>query len=299
MIVKEQVAAWRAKPTAVLERDSQGRALRTRTGKDRQPFLAEMAATAPDPADLRSSHLRAPVATPVFGRRSVVHRVGQPAYRAFDRPQPHCQRGAPSAIVVSLHRVVVGAAVGIGVGSLLGLAAGLTKLGEDLVDSTMQMLRTVPFVGLIPLLIVWFGIGETPKYAIIALGTAFPVYLNVFAGIRNVDASLLECAETLGVSRLGLVRHVVLPAALPNAFVGLRYALGIAWIALIFAEQVNASSGIGYLMNNAEQYDQTNSSSFVLRCTPCWACASICWSAFSSATCSPGAPPSVADEFSC
>ena len=125
-------------------------------------------------------------------------------------------------------------------------------------DSTIQMLRTVPFVGLIPLLIVWFGIGETPKYAIIGLGTAFPMYLNVFAGIRAVEANLLESTESLGVSRLGIVRHVVLPAALPNAFVGLRYALGIAWIALIFAEQVNASSGIGYLMNNAEQYDQTN-----------------------------------------
>jgi sulfonate transport system permease protein len=164
----------------------------------------------------------------------------------------------PTALVVSLHRVAVGAAVGIAAGTLLGLVAGLTKLGEDLVDSTMQMLRTVPFVGLIPLLIVWFGIGETPKYAIIALGTAFPMYLNVFAGIRTVDANLLESTESLGVSRLGIVRHVVLPAALPNAFVGLRYALGIAWIALIFAEQVNASSGIGYLMNNAEQYDQTN-----------------------------------------
>jgi len=164
----------------------------------------------------------------------------------------------PSAMVVSLHRVAVGAAVGIATGTVLGVISGLTKLGEDLVDSTMQMLRTVPFVGLVPLLIVWFGIGETPKYAIIALGSAFPVYLNVFSGIRGVDASLVECTETLGVPRLGIVRHVVLPAALPNAFVGLRYALGISWIALIFAEQVNATSGIGYLMNNAEQYDQTN-----------------------------------------
>lgn len=162
------------------------------------------------------------------------------------------------AVWASLDRVLIGAALGISVGACLGIVAGLTKLGEDLVDSTMQMLRTVPFVGLIPLFIVWFGIGETPKYALVALGTAFPVYLNVYAGIRDVDTGLVECAETLGVSRSLLVRHVVLPAALPNAFVGLRYALGIAWIALIFAEQVNASSGIGYLMNNAEQYDQTN-----------------------------------------
>ena len=154
--------------------------------------------------------------------------------------------------------MLIGASIGITVGACLGTIAGLTKLGEDLVDSTMQMLRTVPFVGLNPRFIVWFGIGETPKYALVALGTVFPVYLNVYAGIRGVDTGLVECAETLGVSRPTLVRHVVLPAALPNAFVGLRYALGIAWIALIFAEQVNASSGIGYLMNNAEQYDQTN-----------------------------------------
>lgn len=162
------------------------------------------------------------------------------------------------SVLASLGRVVVGALIGISAGLALGLAAGLYRLGEDLVDSTVQMLRTVPFVGLIPLLIAWFGIGDAPKYALIALGTAYPVYLNVYAGIRHVDAGLVECAETLGANRRTLVRHVVLPSALPNLFVGLRHSLGIAWIALIFAEQVNTSRGLGWMMKNAQTYGQTD-----------------------------------------
>ncbi|CAM5254615.1 hypothetical protein SALBM135S_01530 [Streptomyces alboniger] len=131
-------------------------------------------------------------------------------------------------------------------------------LSEDLVDTSVQMLRTVPFVGLIPLFIIWFGIGETPKIAIIALGVSFPLYLNVYAGIRGVDAQLIEAGESLGLSRWGLVRHVVLPGALPGAMTGLRYSLGVAWLALVFAEQVNADSGIGFLMVQARDFLRTD-----------------------------------------
>jgi sulfonate transport system permease protein len=119
------------------------------------------------------------------------------------------------------------------------------------------MLRTLPHVALIPLLIIWLGIGEAPKIALIALATAFPLYLNVYAGIRNVDVTLVEAGQTLGLSRAAMIRHVILPAALPNALVGLRYSLAVAWLALVFGEQVNATAGIGYLMSNAREFFQT------------------------------------------
>ncbi len=162
------------------------------------------------------------------------------------------------ALVVSLQRVVLGLLIGGTIGISLAVIAGLFRLGEDLVDAPVQMLRTVPFVGLIPLLIIWFGIGETPKIALVCLGVGFPLYLNVYAGIRNVDGTLVEAARTLGLSRLGLIRHVVLPGALPSALVGLRYSLGIAWLALVFAEQINATAGLGYLMNQAREYFLTD-----------------------------------------
>ncbi|MEU6573475.1 ABC transporter permease [Streptomyces sp. NPDC046805] len=164
----------------------------------------------------------------------------------------------PSAMGTSLQRVAVGLLLGTLVGTGLALVSGLFRIGEDLVDAPVQMLRTVPFVGLIPLFIIWFGIGEAPKVAIITLGVTFPLYLNVYAGIRGVDAQLIEAGESLGLSRWGLVRHVVLPGALPGALTGLRYSLGIAWLALVFAEQVNADSGIGFLMVQARDFLRTD-----------------------------------------
>lgn len=163
-----------------------------------------------------------------------------------------------SAMGVSLQRVAVGLLLGTVVGTSLALISGLFRVGEDLVDASVQMLRTVPFVGLIPLFIIWFGIGEAPKVAIITLGVSFPLYLNVYAGIRGVDSQLIEAGESLGLSRWGLVRHVILPGALPGAMTGLRYSLGIAWLALVFAEQINADSGIGFLMVQARDFLRTD-----------------------------------------
>ncbi|MEU6674485.1 ABC transporter permease [Streptomyces sp. NPDC046853] len=163
-----------------------------------------------------------------------------------------------SAMGVSLQRVAVGMLLGTLVGTSLALVSGLFRVGEDLVDASVQMLRTVPFVGLIPLFIIWFGIGEAPKVAIITLGVSFPLYLNVYAGIRGVDSQLIEAGESLGLSRWGLVRHVILPGALPGAMTGLRYSLGIAWLALVFAEQINADSGIGFLMVQARDFLRTD-----------------------------------------
>lgn len=162
------------------------------------------------------------------------------------------------AMWVSLSRALTGLAIGGTIGVTLAVFSGLFRLGEDLVDATMQMMRTVPNVALIPLLIIWFGIGEAPKIALIALATTFPLYLNVYAGIRNVDQSLIEVGRTLGLSRLAMIVNVVLPGALPSALVGLRYSLGIAWLALVFGEQINATAGIGYLMANAREFFQTD-----------------------------------------
>ncbi|MFG2727147.1 ABC transporter permease [Streptomyces canus] len=163
-----------------------------------------------------------------------------------------------SAMTTSLQRVAGGLLLGALIGTGLALVSGLFRIGEDIVDAPVQMLRTVPFVGLIPLFIIWFGIGEAPKIAIITLGVTFPLYLNVYAGIRGVDAQLIEAGESLGLSRWGLVRHVILPGALPGAMTGLRYSLGISWLALVFAEQVNADSGIGFLMVQARDFLRTD-----------------------------------------
>ncbi|WP_411118700.1 ABC transporter permease [Streptomyces sp. 058-1L] len=164
----------------------------------------------------------------------------------------------PAAMGVSLQRVAVGLVLGGVVGTALALVSGLSRLGEDLVDATVQMLRTVPWVGLIPLFIIWLGIGEAPKVALIALGVAFHLYLNVYAGIRGVDAQLIQAGESLGLNRWGLVRHVVLPGALPGAMTGLRYSLATAWLALVFGESINADAGIGFLMNQAREFFRTD-----------------------------------------
>ncbi|MFJ7414975.1 ABC transporter permease [Streptomyces sp. NPDC098077] len=164
----------------------------------------------------------------------------------------------PAAMGVSLQRVLLGLLLGGVVGTALALVSGLSRLGEDLVDATVQMLRTVPWVGLIPLFIIWLGIGEAPKVALIALGVAFHLYLNVYAGIRGVDAQLIEAGQSLGLGRWGLVRHVVLPGALPGAMTGLRYSLATAWLALVFGESINADAGIGFLMNQAREFFRTD-----------------------------------------
>ena len=169
-----------------------------------------------------------------------------------------CSGELPWNLLVSLARVVVGVAIGVTLGAALALVAGLSRLGEDAVDATLQMLRTLPFLALVPLFILWFGIGEVPKVALVALGALFPVYLNLFAGIRGVDPKLAEAGRVFGLDRRGLVRHVILPGALPSALIGLRYALGVAWLSLVVAEQVNAQSGIGYLINDARDFLRTD-----------------------------------------
>ncbi|GAA1094464.1 MULTISPECIES: ABC transporter permease [Streptomyces violaceusniger group] len=164
----------------------------------------------------------------------------------------------PHAMLVSVQRVLIGLALGGVIGISLALVSGLSRLGEDLVDASVQMLRSIPWVGMIPLFIIWMGIGEAPKIALIALGVTFHLYLNVYAGIRGVDAQLIEAGNSLGLGRWGLIRHVVLPGALPGAMTGLRYSLATAWLALVFGETINADDGIGFLLNRAREFFQTD-----------------------------------------
>jgi len=164
----------------------------------------------------------------------------------------------PSAIATSLRRVLLGLTFGLASGTVLALLASLSRIGEDILDAPLQMLRTVPFVGLVPLLIVWLGVGESPKVVLISLGVTFPIYLNLTAGVRNVDPALVEAGRSLGLSKAKLIGHVILPGALPSALVGLRIGLGVSWLALIFAEQISAVNGLGYLMSTAQQLLQTD-----------------------------------------
>lgn len=161
-------------------------------------------------------------------------------------------------LLVSLGRVGAGLAIGVSVGTVCALIAGLSRLGEDALDALLQMLRTLPHLALVPLFILWFGIGETPKIALVALGTAFPIYLNLFAGIRSVDAKVVEAVSTLGLTRWELIAQVILPGALPAFLTGLRYALGVGWLSLVVGEQINASSGIGYLAMTAREFLRTD-----------------------------------------
>lgn len=161
-------------------------------------------------------------------------------------------------LLVSLGRVAFGLGIAVAAGTVAALVAGLSRLGEDALDAPLQMLRTLPHLALVPLFILWFGIGETPKIALVALGGVFPIYLNLYAGIRGVDPKLVEAARTLGLSRLALIRHVILPGALPSFLVGLRYAVGVGWLSLVVGEQINADSGIGYMMMNAREFLRTD-----------------------------------------
>jgi sulfonate transport system permease protein len=161
-------------------------------------------------------------------------------------------------LLVSMGRAAKGLAIAIVLGGGLALISGLSRAGEYIIDAPMQMLRTLPVLALIPLFIIWFGIGEAPKVALVAVAAAFPIYLTLYAGIRGVDAKLVEVARVLGLSRAELTWHVVLPGALPTALVGLRYALGLSWLILVAAEQINASSGIGFLMNDARDFMRTD-----------------------------------------
>lgn len=164
----------------------------------------------------------------------------------------------PHHLLISLGRAARGLGLAILIGGSLALLSGLSRRAEYLIDAPIQMLRTLPVVALVPLFIIWLGIGESIKVALVTVAAAFPIYLSLFAGIRGADAKLVELARVLELSRWQLIRHVILPGALPMALVGLRYALGVSLVILVVAEQVNASSGIGYLISDARDFMRTD-----------------------------------------
>ncbi len=163
----------------------------------------------------------------------------------------------PDDILTSLQRAATGFAIGLTVGILLALVSGLTRTGEALIDGTVNLNRAIPTLGLIPLFILWLGIGETFKIAIIAIVVYIPIYLNAHAALSGIDSRFVELAEVQGLSKLQFIRQVVIPGALPGFFVGLRLAVVGSWLSLIVIEQINATSGLGYMMYRAQNYGQT------------------------------------------
>lgn len=160
----------------------------------------------------------------------------------------------PRDIWISFCRAMAGFTIGGSIGFVLGLANGLSRRSERIFDGTLQMIRNIPHLALIPLVILWFGIDEEAKIFLVALGVFFPIYVNTQHGVRTVDAQLIEMGRAYGMSSMTLFRRVILPGALPSIFVGLRYALGIMWLTLIVAETIAASSGIGYMAMQAREF---------------------------------------------
>jgi sulfonate transport system permease protein len=160
--------------------------------------------------------------------------------------------------VASAKRAVSGLLIGGSIGFALALFTGLSPLAQRLLDSSIQMVRNVPLLALIPLVILWFGIGEEGKVFLVALAVFFPIYLNTFHGLRSVDKDLIEMGKVYGLGRVALFREVILPGALPSILVGLRMSLGFMWLFLVVAETISSSEGIGYMTMNAREFLQTD-----------------------------------------
>ncbi len=161
-------------------------------------------------------------------------------------------------ISVSAGRAFIGLAIGGGLGFLLGIINGAFSFADRALDTSVQMARTIPNLAMLPLVILWFGIGEETKVILVALGTFFPIYLNTYHGIRNADNGLKEMGRVYGLNHWGLFRHVIFPGALPSILVGLRFALGTMWLTLIAAESLAADSGIGYMTTTAREFMRTD-----------------------------------------
>jgi sulfonate transport system permease protein len=159
---------------------------------------------------------------------------------------------------ISLQRAGLGLLIGGGLGVLLGLTNGTFRWAETFLDTPVQMVRNLPHLALIPLSILWFGLGDASKVFLVALGSLFPLYANTFHGVRSVDAGLVEMGRLFGMSRATLFREVIVPGALPSILVGLRFALGLMWLSLIVGETIGCDTGIGYLAMNAREFMQTD-----------------------------------------
>ncbi|WP_249137087.1 ABC transporter permease subunit [Bradyrhizobium tropiciagri] len=159
---------------------------------------------------------------------------------------------------VSLLRAMSGFAIGGSIGFSLGILVGFSRIAEAAIDRSIQMIRAIPFLAALPLVIVWFGVGEAQKIFLVALGVAFPIYINTTLGIRQVDPKLVELGRVQGLGTVELIRRVILPGALPSILTGVRYALATAWLALVVAETIGAQSGIGFLAMDAREFLRTD-----------------------------------------
>lgn len=156
-------------------------------------------------------------------------------------------------ICISLYRATSGLLIGGGIGFILGFANGVSRLSRAAFDSTIQMVRNIPHLALIPVVILVLGINEGAKISLVAVGCMFPVYVNTFHGITSVDPNLIEMGKSYGLNKRQMFTKIIFPGALPTILMGLRYALGVMWTTLIVAETVSADSGIGYMSTNAQQ----------------------------------------------
>ncbi|MEA2210681.1 MAG: sulfonate transport system permease protein [Solirubrobacteraceae bacterium] len=172
------------------------------------------------------------------------------------------QVGAPSTLGedlrISLTRAALGLVLGVSIASVAATVAGLSRIGELMFNGPVNILNTIPFLALLPVMIMWFGIGEVSKVLLISLGAGIPMYLNLFAGIRNVDAGVVEMARAAGAGRGRMIGRVILPGALPGALVGLRFSLAYSVLGLVVAEQINANSGIGFMITQAQTYQRVD-----------------------------------------
>jgi sulfonate transport system permease protein len=164
----------------------------------------------------------------------------------------------PAHLWESSQRAVIGLLIGGTIGFVFALLNGLFGPAHLVFDSSLQMLRNIPHLAMIPLVILWFGIGEPAKMFLIVIGVFFPIYVNTVHGIRSTDPKLIEMGRIYGLTPLELLFTVVLPSALPSILVGLRYALGIMWLTLIVAETIACDNGIGYMTMNAREFLQTD-----------------------------------------
>lgn len=158
---------------------------------------------------------------------------------------------------VSMGRAGIGFLIGGIFGFVFGVLTGLFRKAEYVLDPSIQVLRLVPHLAIAPLIILWFGFGEMSKVVIIMSGSFFPLYINTFMGIRNVDNKLFEVSRVLGFSPYQNLRRLILPAALPGILLGLRLSLAVAWIGLVVAELIGSQSGVGFLINEAKQNSNT------------------------------------------
>lgn len=162
------------------------------------------------------------------------------------------------ALAASLGRVLAGTVIGLAFGVLAGLISGYYTLGEIVLDRPIQMLRAIPFNALTPLFIIAFGVGEVMKVLLIVVGVFVPIYLNTFSGVRNVDPKLIEIGRVYKVPQVKIASKILFLGALPSILTGLRFSLAIAWIALVTSETVNAQSGIGYILAQAQRFVRTD-----------------------------------------